>query len=1348
MDDLLERARAEFSDPADDLLKQAKNEFGEPEKPAAVKPMSFDDVLGHNRELMQMNVRTAPATVNVDGESVSNQRIAPEYLAKAIAEAKLGMGKGGIGRDLAENTIPWASTLYGRAKTENLQAAHARAAKGEATEQDVQLLAREQLDQKRDEEGGVERAVWKGLVKAPAIIGEAVTGGAALKGLGILARPGVATGIARQVAATPATPGLWLEESQQRAGENGGEWYDAKNVAAPIVKGALQNAIMGHLAGVTGKMPLATRIRAGAIGMPIEQAAADALTTLAEKGLEEAGIEKKFLTQTRYGTVGAFARGEKGEAWKQLASQAALGSVFAGMHGRSVDPVKKLAETADALAKKGFSAPEAANRAQEIMRPTLDEALKDPEPAKPSEKPTETTPEPDAIKRDLPADAEPAARTAAEPEIVAPAKPQEAADPVGSYESRTEAFGKAVEAAGRGEEAHFVGIDTDNMGGLIKHAGREKAEAFEKQALGIVREELAKTGQASLHRGGKDARSDEHTAVVTGPKAAVQEALKRADARIRELADKEGFSDVPRTSQKEGPTRPGLTMFVEPIRKDSRLATVDQEAGFGLENMKQRRASGPKAEPKPAEPTDLTQTPKADVPVAPEGQPVEKMATAVKANFPPPVPPPADPSRPITHRVVDTFRELGGAIAPRLSRLSSEAGNKLARFISAPNAAKVKAPVLIDRVLPERIKNGHDLDTLVGGVLVEMRLRHMRQAYLNESAKATDPAEQAALLKRAQEVGSIIGKPIEKDGDPLASPLAFEQQYQDALKNPDVQAALQRYQQHVAPILDSQFREADGLPANQAIPNFTQIPGMPVNLKAWRSGEVGTGTAVSGNLKNPRARRNPFARQAKGTAEGYDLSLANMIGHSLESYASTAGKVQMYRQLIADGVAEFGPRGQKPEGFRYEIPDAVPHKGLKNLTKPGETSLFFKDEAAMKEVRKALDVDLPWKPVPGSKLLNTAVLASLGEMTAHTKNLMTGAIRPGMSPWRLLKNGWDVLKGKDGVKDRLIELAEIGATKPKGFVSNEFAEGSKLNPLTWTGKFLDFVDQSMRLTADDAFKKLATRQGVQKTEQNRRDFINQLGQYNKKAQNDLVKAARELGIGPFATAGTNFNIQSIRTLFGGHGLKTTSAKADLALRAEMIGRLAAVASVAPLVNYLVNGDVFGDDNTPIGAVKLGEDADGRTRYFDLLGLTGLTRGLRITGVLAMAESARPGAKRAGATIGSGFDKAVEDAFHGLVHPFAGPIVGTSKIALTGENTIGMRVAKHAKKDESQAAYNLLAAFIQANPVVAAIAAGTGLDPMGRKTSTDREVMKQLGPYGLKGASMPPGKPHRTIEIRK
>ena len=81
--------------------------------------------------------------------------------------------------------------------------------------------------------------------------------------------------------------------------------------------------------------------------------------------------------------------------------------------------------------------------------------------------------------------------------------------------------------------------------------------------------------------------------------------------------------------------------------------------------------------------------------------------------------------------------------------------------------------------------------------------------------------------------------------------------------------------------------------------------------------------------------------------------------------------------------------------------------------------------------------------------------------------------------------------------------------------------------------------------------------------------------------------------------------------------------------------------------------------------------------------------------------------------------------HGMFHPAMGPAFSFAETAFTGDNSIGMRMADHAKPGESQRWNNLMAALRTANPPVATL---TGFDrPREQQRATD--AFRLLGPFG-------------------
>src|SRR5205085_722120 len=140
-------------------------------------------------------------------------------------------------------------------------------------------------------------------------------------------------------------------------------------------------------------------------------------------------------------------------------------------------------------------------------------------------------------------------------------------------------------------------------------------------------------------------------------------------------------------------------------------------------------------------------------------------------------------------------------------------------------------------------------------------------------------------------------------------------------------------------------------------------------------------------------------------------------------------------------------------------------------------------------------------------------------------------MKPGVRPQEFVRNVYGVFTKQPWAVECLVELARIGAMKEEGLEFGELSQGlRRFDPLHWGGRFLDFAQKIMRLTLDDAFTRLRRQGLVVDTETNRRDFVNQLGQYLKKAQQKSIVWLRDTQLGPFATAGSNYAIQGIRAV--------------------------------------------------------------------------------------------------------------------------------------------------------------------------------------------------------------------------
>jgi len=537
-----------------------------------------------------------------------------------------------------------------------------------------------------------------------------------------------------------------------------------------------------------------------------------------------------------------------------------------------------------------------------------------------------------------------------------------------------------------------------------------------------------------------------------------------------------------------------------------------------------------------------------------------------------------------------------------------------------------------------------------------------------------------------------------------------------------------------------------------------------IPLKDPADASVIPGNSRGGNPANVREKKLMASKSFGGDApNGYETDIGKIIEQTMMDRVSKAKHAEMNRILIEEGLAIEGNAGDRHEGFTKI--ENVQHRG--QTGEPGDSALFVKD-SIYSEYRKAVDIDEHYAGL--RKVLNVptqlSLIGAIGEATTHLSNNFKAIYEYGPQGMvDLVKNITAVAQKNPDILKKVMELAQQGMIKNKGMESGSMPFLGKFDFTKYTGQVLDFVDTVQRLTVADHFDRLAKRQEgwgkVEDTISHQRDFVNSImGNYNKRASNWVVALLKDTGVGPFATAGSTNLAQGFRSLYGGSNIKAETYRDAAVLRAEKLLRMATVLSVVPLANYLLWGNAFGDDNTPLMAIKTGT-RDGKTTYFDVGSLTGLKRGMRLTGLLALAEGNRPAA---GATNAHIANRAFKDFIGSVLGPAEGPAVGVAHTIIgsaigggPGEDIIGRRIAK--KKDagwnEYQFLANIQALIWNANPVIAALTGAASPElhesnqgflgsigyPNSDTTATER-LLGALGPFGTKARATPPGTPHR------
>jgi hypothetical protein len=653
-----------------------------------------------------------------------------------------------------------------------------------------------------------------------------------------------------------------------------------------------------------------------------------------------------------------------------------------------------------------------------------------------------------------------------------------------------------------------------------------------------------------------------------------------------------------------------------------------------------------------------------------------------------------------------------GKTFPKTTIADRTAGEAGARWISA----KVAAPHLAD-TFATNVLEGTGIDPVkFGAALTEDNLRSIK-------AVAETPEAKAA-------VSTIIGS--------KGSPFKTEAEYKAFISDPATQQAIERHKELWTQSVDPMYRKAQLLDPSEPLPSRGEDTGARINLYNDVEGtgkDVVSGTG-KGNLTATFRRKSPFAIQAKGTGQSYNINyneiMANTFGRQLE----VAAKNDFETKLVDSGNAVIGKPGENPVLPDGEKTVAFPLKRTTIITAedgskiPVNQNLYVRKSLAT-EYRNAANVDR--YDVPGvvkafANAANKSALAGLTDASVHGLNLMTALFtRPSIVGGALSDSLLStfgradvpvtiakVLKKAFGDnKEQIASLSEIGAMKP---------ERATINPLA---KFIQVADKSTRLVLDDTFKKMADAGLVENTETNRREFVNQVGQYSIRAQGGLRRLAREVGFGPFATAGTTFNTLGARTATLSPGVKATSPLAAASLRANVLSKWVGASVLVGTLNYLLTkdkgGGVGGRPGVPVGRVDTGlDDQNGRPLSFPVFDLLGLGRALRVTGARGLIES-----QRKGLNLQTALDASARDVANSAIAPFAGPVVRFGTVATTGfQPAINVPRTGHvAPPGQNQFEQNIKDAILDANPVVKSFALAN--EPGGNAADAVRQQIPRL-----------------------
>lgn len=640
---------------------------------------------------------------------------------------------------------------------------------------------------------------------------------------------------------------------------------------------------------------------------------------------------------------------------------------------------------------------------------------------------------------------------------------------------------------------------------------------------------------------------------------------------------------------------------------------------------------------------------------------------------------------------------IAGKTFPKLTELSREAAEKGARWISSRIAAEPSARLFSDKVL-----EGTDIDPVkFGAALHEDNLRSVREGF----RKSGDD-------EAANRVNTIIGG--------KGSPFKTEEDYQEFLKDPEVKRAIDRHKALWEQVVDPMYRNAMKLDPDEPLPERGLQTGARINLNPLREGESTPDkvyTVGRGNLMGTLTKKSPFGIQAKGTGEGYGMNYHDIMANTFGKQLEIANKNAFENELVKQGLAKIDQPGQQIEINGREA-KSFPYKRQTLVTAEGNpislNRSLYVDPRITKEYLIGSNAS-PSEFVGSHQNLfsktigriNQAALTGLTDATVHISNLASALLtRPAGSggvvqdtllsalgradvPVTLVKS---LIKGFQNNQAQFKELAEIGAMRAQHPPSTIPVLGKMSDLIQW-------ADKTARLSLDDAFQRMAKSGLVENTETNRREFINQVGQYNKRAQGAFTRAARDTGLAPFVTAGKTFNALAVRTATMNPGVKAISLPSAFALRANVAAKWAGAVALVGAMNYLLTGKVAGRPGVPIGNIDTGKsDANNRPLSVPVFPIIGLGRAMRVTGARGALEATRGGLPTQDA-INSG----ARDIANTALAPWIGPtakFVSTSMGFAPGKDL--PRPAPVVAPGENQVASDIGHAVINASPILGSI----------------------------------------------
>jgi hypothetical protein len=655
-------------------------------------------------------------------------------------------------------------------------------------------------------------------------------------------------------------------------------------------------------------------------------------------------------------------------------------------------------------------------------------------------------------------------------------------------------------------------------------------------------------------------------------------------------------------------------------------------------------------------------------------------------------------------------KDYAGETMPLTTKANRRAGELGGRLGASRDSAR-----LLGGVFSATTLEGTDIPPAkFGGALVEDNLRSIHADYRREAVAARRKGDWDGYRKYrdlANNVGTLVGG--------KGSPFRTEGEYQVFLSDPAFREAVERHNDQWKDVIGPQYKLAMSMDPSIQLPTRGLQTGARINLKPILEGSeevkavpsVGRGPQLTATFK----RKSPFGRRATGGGEKYEIDYHELIANTFAKQSEIAKKNAFDNALVKAGLAVIDAPGQQvrighgrsgegvpTESFPLKRRVVITDKDGKTHTFASNENIYVRKDLA-DEYRIVSDTDKPLKiPVltPSMKLITKAALAGVTNFAVHGSNLLTAlfnrptsgklladtamALGSRMDVWPIMAKTF--IKALQNNQRQIAELTEIAAMRAFPRTKNPFS------------RVLHWADKTTRLMLDDTYQSLVREGVLEDTETERREYVNGVGQYQRRLQGIFTRLAKDVGFGDFIVATKTFNTLGFKMAFGAPGAKPTSTLAWGALATNMAAKWVGAFVLLGVLNYVFSKKKGGGFQGRPG-VKVGDWDTGLTTkrgepltvpFMDILGPG---RALRETGVRGYITS-----KKLGLTENQALENAFKDVVNSAISPAIGPPVRFAHVAMFGrEPTLGApQIAPAASPEQKQWLLNLATAAKDVN----------------------------------------------------